>query len=91
MFSPILQKGIKPIDGVAIVVIGGLGHLALQFLNTWGCDVTAFSSNFEKERDARNLGAHQFLNLTDPKSIRSARNSFYMVLVTVNKDLDWDS
>jgi uncharacterized zinc-type alcohol dehydrogenase-like protein len=37
VFNPIVQFGVRPTDRVAVVGIGGLGHLALQFLNKWGC------------------------------------------------------
>ena len=36
VFNPLVQFGIKPTDKVAVIGIGGLGHLALQFLNAWG-------------------------------------------------------
>jgi alcohol/geraniol dehydrogenase (NADP+) len=76
---------------VAVVGIAGLGHMALQFLNSWGCEITAFSANSEKENDARKLGAHNFLNSRDPVAIKSATNSFDLVLVTANADLDWNA
>jgi uncharacterized zinc-type alcohol dehydrogenase-like protein len=66
---------------VAVVGIGGLGHMALQFLKSWGCEITAFSANSEKEKDAK-LGAHNFLNSRDPVAIKSTTNSFALVLVT---------
>ena len=54
------QKNIRPTDRVAVVGIGGLGHIAIKILNAWGCDVTAISSNAEKENDARMFGASHF-------------------------------
>ncbi len=48
--DPIIQNNIKSTDHVAVVGIGGLGHMAIKFLNAWGCDVTAISSNPKKER-----------------------------------------
>ena len=88
VFNPIIQNNIRGTDHVAVVGIGGLGHMALQFLNSWGCEITAFSANSEKEKDARKLGAHNFLNSRDPVAIKSATNSFNLVLVTANADLD---
>lgn len=85
-----MQNGVKATDHVAVVGIGGLGHMSLQFLHAWGCEVTAFSTTSEKEGEARKLGAHHFLNSNDRGDLKSARNSFDMVLVTVNTDLDWD-
>jgi uncharacterized zinc-type alcohol dehydrogenase-like protein len=87
VFNPIIQNDIRGTDNVAVVGIAGLGHMALQFLNSWGCEITAFSANSEKEKDARKLGAHNFLNSCDPVAIKSATNSFDLVLVTANADL----
>jgi alcohol/geraniol dehydrogenase (NADP+) len=90
VFNPIIQNNIKATDHVAVIGIGGLGHLALKFLNSWGCEVTAFSTNPEKEKEARQFGAHNFLNTQSPDALKSLANSFDMVLDTANVDLDWD-
>jgi uncharacterized zinc-type alcohol dehydrogenase-like protein len=90
VFNSIIQNNIKATDHVAVVGIGGLGHMALQFLNSWGCEVTAFSTNPEKEKEARQFGAHNFLNSLTPNALKSSANIFDMVLVTTNVDLDWD-
>ena len=65
VFNPILQFNIKPTDHVGIIGIGGLGHMALKFLHSYGCEVTAFSSNEEKENDAKIFGANHFVNSSD--------------------------
>lgn len=91
VFNPIVQLGIKPTDRVGVVGIGGLGHMALRFLNAWGCDVTAFSTSADKEGEARELGADRFVNIRDPKALQQVANSFDFILSTVNADLDWDA
>jgi alcohol/geraniol dehydrogenase (NADP+) len=48
VFNPMVQHELKPTARVGVVGIGGLGHLALQFLHHWGCEVIAFSSNPNK-------------------------------------------
>jgi uncharacterized zinc-type alcohol dehydrogenase-like protein len=68
-----------------------LGHLALRFLNAWGCEVTAFSTSPEKEDEARDLGAHHFFNSTDSETLARLVSSFDMILVAVNAELDWDA
>lgn len=90
VFNPVVRNGVKPTDHVAVVGIGGLGHLALQFLRAWGCEVTAFSTSANKAGEAKRLGAHHFLNSKDDGDLEKAANSFDLILVTVNAPLDWD-
>ncbi|MEP0898830.1 NADPH-dependent aldehyde reductase Ahr [Leptolyngbya sp. FACHB-1624] len=89
VFNPLVQLDVKPTDRVAVIGIGGLGHLALQFLRAWGCDVTAFSTHPDKETEARELGAAHFVNSCDAQAIEAVANSFDFILSTVNADLDW--
>jgi alcohol/geraniol dehydrogenase (NADP+) len=91
VFNPIIQNNIKATDHVAVVGIGGLGHMALKFLNSWGCEVTALSTNPEKEKEARQFGAHNFFNSRNSDMLDSLTNKFDMVLVTSNVDLNWDA
>ncbi|KST61864.1 NADPH-dependent aldehyde reductase Ahr [Mastigocoleus testarum] len=89
VFNPIVQFDIKPTDRVGVIGIGGLGHIALQFLRAWGCNVTAFSTNPDKEAEARKLGAKDFVNSRDPQALEKLASSFDMIISTVNADLDW--
>ncbi len=91
VFTPLLQYGVKPTDRVAVIGIGGLGHLALQFMNAWGCEVTAFTSSESKKAEALKMGAHWTINSRDPEAIAAAAGSFDLVLSTVNVKLDWDA
>ncbi len=90
VFNPLVQFGVKPTDRVAVIGIGGLGHMALQFLNAWGCQVTAFTSSDAKKTEALELGAHQTLNSRDPDEIKAAEGYFDLILSTVNVKLDWN-
>jgi alcohol/geraniol dehydrogenase (NADP+) len=91
VFNPIVQLNVKPTDRVGVIGIGGLGHMALRFLNAWGCDVTAFSTSPDKEAEARQLGAAHFVNSRDPEALKAVANSFDVILSTVNAVLDWDA
>lgn len=90
VFNPIIQNRVSPLDRVGVVGIGGLGHIALQFLNKWGCDVTAFSTSPDKEEHAKKLGAHHFINSKDEKQLKEVAGTFDLILVTVNVELDWE-
>jgi uncharacterized zinc-type alcohol dehydrogenase-like protein len=90
VFNPLVQFDIKPTDKVAVIGIGGLGHMALKFLNAWGCEVTAFTSSVAKKEEALQLGAHHVLNSREEKEIKAAAGKFDYILSTVNIKLDWN-
>lgn len=91
VFNPILQFGVRPTDRVGVIGIGGLGHLAVQFLSKWGCEVTAFSSNPSKAAEIRGLGAHRIIDSRDPSAMQAEAGRFDFILSTVNVTLDWAS
>jgi len=90
VFNPLVQFNIKPTDKVAVIGIGGLGHMALQFLNAWGCEVTAFTSSEAKRDEALSMGAHDTLNSRDKDEIAGAAGRFDFIISTVNVKLDWN-
>lgn len=89
VFNPIVQFEVRPTDRVAVVGIGGLGHLALQFLNKWGCEVTAFTSSSGKSDEVKRLGAHHAVNSRDDAAMSRLKGSLDFILVTANADLNW--
>ncbi|TDV44298.1 NAD(P)-dependent alcohol dehydrogenase [Actinophytocola oryzae] len=90
VFAPLIRHGVRPVDRVAVVGIGGLGHLALRFLAGWGCDVTAISTSRSKEDDARRFGATSFVATREEGALAAAAGSFDFVLSTVSANLPWD-
>ncbi len=90
VFNPIVQFDVKPTDRVGVIGIGGLGHLALQFLNKWGCHVTAFTSTDAKAAEAKQMGAHAIADSRDPKVLKKLAGTFDLLLCTVNVTLDWN-
>lgn len=90
VFNPIVQFNIQPTDRVGVVGIGGLGHMAVQFLSKWGCHVTAFTSTGSKAKEARAFGAHEIVNSRDDKEIEAAAGSLDFLLVTANVTLNWE-
>lgn len=89
VFNPLLQYDIPPLAKVAVVGIGGLGSMALQFLRAWGCEVTAFTSSEAKRTEALQLGAHHTLNSRNADEIAAAANRFDLIISTVNVRLEW--
>ncbi|MBT0586982.1 NADPH-dependent aldehyde reductase Ahr [Alteromonas oceanisediminis] len=91
VFNPLVQFGIKPTSKVGVIGIGGLGHIALQFLNAWGCEVTAFTRDKSAEKELRDLGADNILVSNDPDELEAAQGRFDFILSTVNVKLDWNA
>lgn len=89
VYAPLSRAGVGPWSRVAVVGIGGLGHLGLQFARAFGAEVTALSTSKEKEPEARELGAHDFVNTRDMTEMKRVAGSFDFVLSTVNADQDW--
>jgi len=91
VFNPIVQFDVRPTHRVGVIGIGGLGHIALQFLNKWGCEVFAFTSSDSKRDEAMRLGAHQVVNSRDSEAMKKISGSLNFILSTVNVSLDWEA
>jgi uncharacterized zinc-type alcohol dehydrogenase-like protein len=91
VFSPLLIHDVKPTDRVAVIGIGGLGHMALKFIHAWGCEVTAFTTTDAKRDEALDMGAHDTLNSRDAQQLEAAAGRFDMIISTVNVKLDWNA
>ena len=89
VFNPIIQCGVQPTQRVGVIGIGGLGHMALQFLNKWGCEVVAFTSSDGKRQEALKFGAHDTVSSRDSAQMQKLAGSLDFVLVTANVTLDW--
>jgi len=88
VFAPLLIHHVPSTAHVGIIGIGGLGHMALQFANKWGCAVHAFTTSDSKEAEARKLGAHFVHNTKKADALKSLARTFDMIISTVNVPLD---
>jgi uncharacterized zinc-type alcohol dehydrogenase-like protein len=91
VFTPFLEYSISPTARVGVIGLGGLGHMAVKLANAWGCEVTVFTSTDSKVAAAKELGAHHVLDSRDGEAVQSARDSFDLLLSTVNVPLDWNA
>ena len=90
VFNPIIQFDVQPTDRVGVIGVGGLGHLAIQFLSKWGCEVTAFTSSPDKADEAINLGAHHIVNSRDEGELEKVAATYNFIINTTNVSLSWD-
>ncbi len=87
-FTPLLDYGVSPTSRVGIIGIGGLGHMALQFANKWGCEVHAFTTSDSKEAEARQLGAHFVHNTKKDGALKPLAGRLDLLISTINVPLD---
>ena len=87
-YSPLRQWNIGQGHKVAVVGLGGLGHMAVKFAAAMGAEVTVLSTSPNKETDARELGAHKFVVTKDKEAMKAIRNTFDFIINTVSAPLD---
>jgi uncharacterized zinc-type alcohol dehydrogenase-like protein len=88
VFAPFLIHDVPSTARVGIIGIGGLGHMALQFANKWGCEVHAFTTSDNKEAEARKLGAHHVHNTKQDGALKKLSRSLDLIISTINAPLD---
>ena len=84
VFAPLFIYDIPATARVGVIGIGGLGHMALQFANKWGCEVHAFTTSDSKEAEARKLGAHFVHNTKKDGVLKDLARSFDLIISTIN-------
>ncbi|MBF0331571.1 MAG: NAD(P)-dependent alcohol dehydrogenase [Candidatus Omnitrophica bacterium] len=82
-WSPLRHWKVGKKSKVAVIGLGGLGHMALKLAKALGADVTLFTRSPGKEKDARRLGAHQVVLSTDEKQMASVKRKFDLIIDTV--------
>ncbi len=89
VYSPLKNHNIGTGHKVAIIGLGGLGHMAVQFAKARGSEVTVISSSSDKEKEAYHLGAHHFIYSKNQSEFTMAMDSFDFILSTAPADYDW--
>jgi uncharacterized zinc-type alcohol dehydrogenase-like protein len=88
VFAPFLIHHVPSTARVGIIGIGGLGHMALQFANKWGCEVHAFTTSDSKEVEARKLGAHYVHNTKQDGALKKLSKGLDLIISTINAPSD---
>ena len=90
LYSPIRHWKVGPGSKVAVMGLGGLGHMGVKFAAALGAEVTVYSHSSHKEADARNMGATDFVVTKDNEWHKPLRKKFDLILNTVSADMDLD-
>lgn len=87
-YSPLRYWKVGQGHQLAVVGLGGLGHLAVKFGVAFGAEVTVLSTSAAKEEPAKALGAHHFVVTTDAQQVAAVKSSFDFILDTVSAQHD---
>lgn len=82
-YSPLKEWGVKEGTRVAVVGLGGLGHMAVKLASAMGAHVTVLSRTPAKKKDAEELGADALLISTDDMAMQKAANQFDIIINTI--------
>ncbi|MGA8045753.1 MAG: NAD(P)-dependent alcohol dehydrogenase [Dermatophilaceae bacterium] len=90
VYTPLDRWGVGPDSSVAVVGMGGLGHMAVKIAAAMGADVTVLSQTTSKETDGRAFGASDYRATADGTVFKELRGRFDLVLNTVSADVPLD-
>ncbi|MDR0483743.1 MAG: NAD(P)-dependent alcohol dehydrogenase [Alphaproteobacteria bacterium] len=82
-WSPLRHWNIKKGDNVAVIGLGGLGHMAIKLAHALGANVSLFSRSPNKEKDAKDLGANEVIISTNEVKMQSVKGKFDLIIDTV--------
>jgi len=87
-YSPLRFWKVGKGHKLAILGLGGLGHMGVKWGVAFGADVTVLSTSLSKEKAAKELGAHHFVVTSDEKQLNAVKGSFDFILDTVSAEHD---
>jgi alcohol dehydrogenase (NADP+) len=90
-YSPLRRWGAGPGKKVAVVGLGGLGHMAVKLASAMGADVTVLSQSLKKQEDGLRLGANSYYATSDPGTFEQLAGSFDLIINTVSASIDISS
>jgi alcohol dehydrogenase (NADP+) len=90
LYSPLKHWGAGPGTRVAIIGLGGLGHMGVKIAHALGAEVTVLSQSLKKQEDAQRLGADHFYATSDPQTFVKLKGHFDLIINTVSAEMDWN-
>lgn len=90
-YSPLRHWGAGPGKRVAIVGLGGLGHMGVKLAHSLGAEVTVLSQSLAKKDDGLRMGASHYYATRDPETFSSLERQFDLIVNTVSAPIDVDA
>ncbi|HEV7308930.1 NAD(P)-dependent alcohol dehydrogenase [Ensifer sp.] len=91
LYSPLRHWKAGPGKKVAIVGMGGLGHMGVKLAHAMGADVTVLSQTLSKKEDGLKLGADHYYATNDPETFTALAGTFDLIICTVAAEIDWNA
>jgi len=89
LYSPLRHWKAGPGKRVAIIGLGGLGHMGVKIAHAMGAEVTVLSQSLKKQADGKRLGADHFYATSDPETFTNLAGWFDLIINTVSAQIDW--
>ncbi len=90
-YSPLSHWKVGPGSRVAVVGLGGLGHMAVKIAHAMGAEVTVLSQSLRKQEDGLRLGAKHYYATSDEATFEELKNGFDLIVNTVSAPIDIDA
>jgi uncharacterized zinc-type alcohol dehydrogenase-like protein len=90
-YAPLRKWGAGPGTKVAIVGLGGLGHMAVKIAHALGAEVTVLSQSLKKQEDGLRLGADDYFATSDPDTFEQLAGRFDLIVNTVSAEINVDA
>lgn len=91
LYSPLRHWNAGPGKKVAIVGMGGLGHMGVKLGAAMGADITVLSQSLSKKEDGLKLGAKEYYATNDPETFTKLAGTFDLIICTVSAEIDWNA
>jgi uncharacterized zinc-type alcohol dehydrogenase-like protein len=91
LYSPLRHWNAGPGKKVAIVGMGGLGHMGVKLGAAMGADITVLSQSLSKKEDGLKLGAKEYYATSDEETFKKLAGTFDLIICTVSAEIDWNA
>ncbi len=91
LYSPLRHWKAGPGKKVAILGMGGLGHMGVKLAHAMGAEVTVLSQTLSKKEDGLRLGADHYYATSDAETFKTLANTFDLIVCTVGTAIDWNA